>query len=418
MRLLAGTVTLLLGSTVAVPAPVRGATGPTLQWKAQIKPVAVPDATVTGLTLTPSLVLLQRGSRSPTLTVLDRTSGSELWSRPAVHRVFQNVQADFRGVLLTFTRTGNSGQIEALDERSGRRLWHALLPAPPRGGSSLELVGMVGGAVVLVRHQGTGVHAEFRELATGAPINLRTEPGRETWRRATAMAPLQAPLTVSFQPYLLDTRAGTLRRVPLPGVFGSGSRSASPSEQQHYSAATSFFRVGERLIALFDTDDDGAGHAQWPKYVASTTLQGKAAWRFPRQFTSTGHGVTSAGQIQQILHPEETRMLVVRDADGRMSGIRLEDGKRLWQKHLRDMRLIDLVPARHGCFLLAETKDEPKGKPSTVSLARVDAGTGRVEWLMRLPKASRLVAGEGNLYVLAGDQMLAFGTPEGSSKRR
>jgi len=179
-------------------------------------------------------------------------------------------------------------------------------------------------------------------------------------------------------------------------------------------------RAGALTVLRVDSDDDGAGHSVWPKYLAGRDTKGKTVWQFPRRLLYPGMGVSSEEELRAHFESIDLACLVAECAIvvalGRHQyGLRARDGAVLWRKPRPRVFVISLYPCRTGCFALAIPPVQPgihnqKDPGRHASLAFVEARTGRWRWLRRVPVADRLVIEDGQLRLYAAEhQVEQFG---------
>ncbi len=169
-------------------------------------------------------------------------------------------------------------------------------------------------------------------------------------------------------------------------------------------------------VLRIDPDDDGAGHAGWPKYLVGRAANGKFVWRFPRRLIFPGTGEHSEAEIrahyesldQACLVPERAAVVAI---GRRQYGLRARDGSVLWRKAGPRVPVLSLQPHRSGCFALVIPDhhlgdNNPDGPELHSSLAFIQARTGEWRWLRRVPAASRLVFRDGMLFLYKGETLV------------
>jgi hypothetical protein len=169
-------------------------------------------------------------------------------------------------------------------------------------------------------------------------------------------------------------------------------------------------------VLRIDPDDDGAGHAGYPKYLVGKGPHGKIAWQFPHRLLFPGTGENSEAEIRAhyesidvaCLAPESATVVAL---GRRQYGLRVRDGSVLWRKARPSVPVVSLQPYRAGCFALVIPLNQPgvdhQPRPENhSSLAFIDAQTGGWRWLRRVPVANRLAIADGQLCLFARENQV------------
>lgn len=207
-------------------------------------------------------------------------------------------------------------------------------------------------------------------------------------------------------------RAGATLNADLPDT-------PQPGAQGGYENVLGTVRT--LTVVRIDPDDDGAGHAGWPKYLVGRTPGGEIAWQFPRRLLFPGTGEHTEAELHAHFESIQAAAFVAKHstvvAIGRHQyGLRARDGGVLWRKPAPDVPVLSLQPYGSGCFALVIPRGQPSiyhapGPENYAALAHLDGQTGRWRWLRRVPVADRLAIMDGQLRVYAGKHQVAAFAP-------
>jgi hypothetical protein len=155
-------------------------------------------------------------------------------------------------------------------------------------------------------------------------------------------------------------------------------------------------RVGDRIIADVDSDSGALGGSTYPKYLAGFDLAGEKRWNFPPRAVYDREGVRRTPDVTGMHSIQDAGVVIGGNLEG-LYGVRAIDGRKLWHRPLPYVRLA----AAYGKRLLtvAEPRDPRKEYPGHDALAAIDAITGAVRWLARIPRTRALLPREGTLYL-------------------
>lgn len=160
-------------------------------------------------------------------------------------------------------------------------------------------------------------------------------------------------------------------------------------------------RVGERIIADVDSDSGSNGGSINPKFLVAFDLSGKQRWRFPlaADYARESDGAHRPPDVTQLYAVPDAG-LVIGGNPGGLYGLRASDGRKLWH-HPFPGTPLDPVSDVYGHYLLLATdpKEWDRGYWDRHSLAAIDAKTGAVRWLARIPRMGALLARQQTLYL-------------------
>jgi outer membrane protein assembly factor BamB len=372
------------------------------------------NPTAVRLAATPStVVVLSETYDSERVVAFDRRTGSELWTVPgdpdsnaeredgragwtlvgvAVSPTGREVVVLRRSAKGKELRTSTAdserpyGALIGADAHSGKRLWQVALPTPAvhQAAASVSLVRAV---VVLTSQTKPASRArdEWSAIAvdafTGSPVQ-RPLPG---W----SMALVQ---TLAFRPVILSLE--TLRCVTLPIFSTSGM---GPSGVPVASTST-------RALVLVTTDDDGAGHSVWPKYLYCADPSGKRAWEYPQTLVFPGSSEAGAWKsYESVIRAEyvpRVGVVILESSRGHLVGAAMQSGRAMWRRPIGDKQVLSMAACDEGCFILfgSASPFQPDREDNWIGL--VSARTGKLRRIARVPDACRLWFDGSDLFAL------------------
>jgi outer membrane protein assembly factor BamB len=368
------------------------------------------DPSAVHLAATPSIVLLSSDTYcAERILAFDRVTGRELWTLPRDPRR-QDDRADATdrwtlvGVavspggqqLAVLHRLANgsqnptpdavverpSGELVGADARTGKYLWHLVLPAPapPQTAASVSLLG----SVVLLTSR-----------TQGANRTNRTKRNEDAWSTEAIDAftgqSVQPPLpgrslaliqTPAFHPVILSPDTLSSVTLPIFSGFGIGPSGAPVAS------------TGTRAIVLVTTDDDGAGHSVWPRYLYCAAPNGQKAWQYPEKLVFPGSDhARDWKHYESVVMAEyvpRAGIVTLTSSRGELVGVAIVNGKALWRRPTGNMQILSMPAYGKGCFVLVGSASPfpPAGADNWVGF--VSAHTGKLRRVARLPGARRL----------------------------
>lgn len=279
-------------------------------------------------------------------------------------------------------------ELVGLEERTGRVRWRAALPFPGHASASTAF-GIAGDFVTLtepVSSSGSRESGKWQvtalDASTGQPVHPRA--------RETAQAPLVLVQTSSYRPCILHL--DTLRCVT-PDVFPPGYGIGS--------TGTPIGIVAGRAIVHITTDDDGAGHSVWPRYLYCANAEGRKAWQYPRQLIFPGMSEKTDWKryesIEEAALVASAGVVIAVSSRGELVGLEALAGRVAWRRRTPAQRILSMAAYRKGCFIIA---GNGMGGSAADWLDYVNARTGSVRRIAALPGSRRLWVSGGELFVL------------------
>ena len=160
-------------------------------------------------------------------------------------------------------------------------------------------------------------------------------------------------------------------------------------------------RVGDRIIADVDSDSGSNGGSINPKFLVGYDLTGKERWNFPpaAPYTRENYGPHRLPDVTQLYAVPDAG-LVIGGNPGEFCGLRASDGRKLWHRPFPGTPLKPVADV-YGRYLLLATDpmERDRGYWDRHSLAAIDATTGAVRWLARIPRMGAILARQQTLYV-------------------
>ncbi len=403
------------------------------------------------LVVTPHLLLVDSYDLPARRYVaFDRSTGKELWHKEnnenkvageaaqwtlvgVAHNTTANEMIVLQRSLLTRQEQGayhvQTATLQGVEARTGKVIWHYPLTATRRVDDTTP-AGVFGGVVVMTYAQdvltdylGTHRHVQenigrvdFLDAFTGVRMDPASGKGKAALQSAAKQnsSPL-AFLKLSNPYYLLHLDSGALIPLPVSGVPEFPGRVSKADVTARY------------VLMHLVTDDDGAGHSQWPNYLYALDSSGRKAWQFPQTLIYPGTGEVSPEEEQRAYETIE-HMLVVPDADMVLAtgsrhflyGLQASTGKVVWQDPPGSLGVLSLAAYGKGAFVLA-TREGTAAPDLPRSLGYIEATTGRLSWLTDIPSSQHIVVEGEELFVVVGsDRVYAYSCPqllEASRKR-
>lgn len=357
---------------------------------------------------TPRVLLVTSGDyRGERIVAFDRKRAVELWALPRTQPKEENSKVTLIGAatsprsgeVAVVRRTADSAtELQGLDALTGAVRWQFSLsagatnPAPATVSMHGSLVSIADEVESRSGNQG----GEWRTLFLDAFRGKLVQPGRDLRPAAGDSSLLALTQTPAYRPCLLRLDTGQCISLPIFRTLGGWGSTGSP--------------VGAtrtRAIVHVTTDDDGAGHSGWPRYLFAADKVGRKAWQYPRRLVFPGISEkTDWGHYESIVQvaliPEASR-LVALSSRGQFVGIRVSDGAVSWRSKSGSQdtpSVLSLAPFRQGCFVLTRNSFVPSATVGT-HLIYVDARTGNIRQIASLPGARSLWVRGNELFALS-----------------
>ncbi len=403
-----GGVSRAAGTELKPPTPIWRFTG------LEQKNPAVDTTRADQVVVTPDTVLF--GCQG--VAALDRKTGNALWQRRSERsyrqqekqQVFNSTEwslagwaqaASDPGVAVLWTvhettllengvaHTQRQSELIGMDLYAGTERWHVAMELETGEQARRHPLGVFDSVVALASYD-KATRLQFWNAFTGASLDAAKPADHLLLQQAAARQGAR---------FLL---AGTF---PWTTLLRFDPQAADPiSLSNAFNAPDCGTVIGltdNRLIVRIDEDNGSVGHSVWPKYLLCYMVNGHLLWRFPRHYLS---GIEAAegrpgprSTIQWAFVLPASGVVFTWDYTD-MYGVRLRDGKLLWKRKQPRLGIVDGVAYGRGALILAA--HDFQGRDNSTWLGYLQARTGTVRRLCRLPSSSRLFVDGDDLYVI------------------
>ncbi len=392
--------------------------------------------TVSLVTVTPDIVLVADGGSG--LLALDRRAGAILWQREGHLQMLDSAgyakPGKGDGWMVIGTARSRSGEsafllqhteqvttlnptptgagsstlstrrftLESVAARTGKTLWRN---DAPQDNMKIEIE-VANGVLITKRYDARGGRhpQSFTDVVTGATIAEKTEAGRAQLRQI--LAANGGTAEVEFPRMRLRADTGAIELLPESAISANSLKTLTQS--------------GISVVRI-DTDDDGVGHSQWPKYLVGRDAQGRAQWQFPAVLSTdpdSGNATQPSSKIETVVNVPGTGLCLAMGYPDTFYAIRFRDGKPLWSKTSKALltgehssfRLSLAEPYREGCFAIVSSLTPKHGDLPSLTYIKARTGVARPV-LFDLPIQDTAVEGDTLLILTDPNTICAYAIP-------
>lgn len=354
--------------------------------------------------MTPRVMLVTSGDyRGERMVAFDRNTEKELWALPGkspkgesskVTLIGTAVSPPLEEIVVVRWTAESVSDLHGLDAVTGAIHWRCSLP-PPSPKHAPAIISIQGSLVSIVdegESKTGGESGEWRAAFLDAITGKLLKPGRDLRRAAGVSSSLALTQTPAYRPCLLRLDTGRCITLPIFRTLGGWGSTGSPVGVS-----------GERAIVHVTTDDDGAGHSGWPRYLFAADETGRKVWQYPRQLIFPGTSdktdwkrYESIGEATMI--PDASAVMAL-SSRRQLLGVSASDGRVVWRTRAGSYdppSVLSTAPYRRGCFVLLGNR----AATGATRLIFVHAGTGAARQIASLQGARHIWVRGGELLVL------------------